>query len=96
MDKLSENIRNVIDQQIRPKIGEHGGNIELLEIKDGVVYIKLTGNCSGCPSAQLTTENIVEATLREHLGDCFHKVVLRNEVSEDLISMAKKILNKSK
>lgn len=94
METLRKQVIEVIEQYIRPQIAAHGGDIVLLDIVDGAIHIKLIGNCSGCPSAQLTTENIVETTLREHLGDRFQKVVLRNEVSEDLISMAKKILDK--
>ncbi|MDO4719940.1 MAG: NifU family protein [Peptostreptococcaceae bacterium] len=95
MSILKEEIKEIIEKEIRPEIVSHGGDIELSEIKGEVVYIKLTGMCSNCPSAQMTTENLVERKLKEHLGDKIDRVVLKNEVSEDMLSLARKILNKT-
>jgi Fe-S cluster biogenesis protein NfuA len=52
-----------------PKVSEyvnsHGGGLELLGVKDGVVYIKLTGACGGCSMSLMTTKMVVQKKLRE-------------------------------
>jgi len=52
-----------------PKVSEyvnsHGGGLELLGVKDGTVYIKLTGACGGCSMSLMTTKMVVQKKLRE-------------------------------
>lgn len=92
---MKEQIKKVIDEQIRPHLNSHEGDLKLLDIKDGIVTIKLLGACSGCPGADLTIKDFIEATLLAYV-EGFKKVNLSREVSPDLIAVAKKILNKSK
>jgi len=46
-------------------VNSHGGDISLLGIKDGIVYIVLTGTCHGCSMSLMTTKMVVERKLRE-------------------------------
>ncbi len=62
MDKQS--IEKVIDDQIRPGLQSHGGGIDLIEIKDAKVYVRLTGACGGCPMATMTMKQGVERALK--------------------------------
>ncbi|WP_027623884.1 NifU family protein [Clostridium lundense] len=89
---MIKEIENVIDSEIRPYLKEHYGDIELLGVKDGVVEIKLIGQCSGCPSAKYTVEDVIESNLKEKIPG-IKKVILVNEVSQELLDMARKILN---
>ena len=85
-------INEIVDLFIRPQLHKHGGDIEVLSIKDDIVRVRLTGNCSGCPAASLTVESIVKTELVgriRHIKD----VEVDNYVSQDLIEFAKKILN---
>ncbi len=55
-------------QNIRPSLQADGGDIELLEVSpDGVVSVKLTGACNGCPMAQVTLKEGVEKYLKKEL-----------------------------
>ena len=47
-------------EQVRPHLGSHGGNVTLVEIRDGVVRLRLEGSCHGCPSSALTMKQTVE------------------------------------
>lgn len=89
---LSE-VEDVVEEFIRPQLKLHGGNIKVNSIVDKTVKVTLTGNCHGCPSAQITTEEIVEEILKEKLGDSIDKVVLVNQVNEELLAFAKRILD---
>lgn len=52
---------------IRPKLAIHRGSVELVAVDDstGVVRVKMTGSCDGCPMAELTLKSGIEAVLRE-------------------------------
>jgi Fe-S cluster biogenesis protein NfuA len=50
--------------EIRPRLQSDGGDIELVDVKDGVVKVRLTGACAGCPMAQMTLKMGVERYLK--------------------------------
>ena len=52
-------IERVVQADIRPKLALHGGDIRLLDFQDGVLRFELLGQCSGCPSASITTEELI-------------------------------------
>ena len=55
-------------QKIRPALQQDGGDIELIDVKgDGVVQVKLTGACGGCPMSQMTLKTGVERVLKEEV-----------------------------
>ena len=68
MQFLDEDIYEAVENYI-PKVSEyvnsHGGGIDLLGAKDGVVYITLTGACGGCSMSLMTTKMVVQKKLRE-------------------------------
>ena len=62
-------INNIIETQISPELVKDGGDIELVDIKDNDVYVKLRGQCSGCKNSTMTLKLFVESTLKSALGD---------------------------
>ena len=55
--------------QVRPYIESHGGDLQLLEVDDGVVHVQLSGSCSGCAASAITLKRGVEESLREHYAN---------------------------
>ncbi|NQT47426.1 MAG: NifU family protein [Chloroflexi bacterium] len=55
--------------RVRPALQADGGDVELVDVKDGVVMVKLTGACGGCPMATMTLKNGIERILREDIPD---------------------------
>jgi Fe-S cluster biogenesis protein NfuA len=55
-------------QKIRPALQADGGDIELIDIEDGVVKVKLTGACGGCPMSQMTLKQGVERVLKQEVA----------------------------
>ena len=49
---------------IRPNLQADGGDIELVDVKDGIVTVRLTGACAGCPMSQMTLKMGVERLLK--------------------------------
>lgn len=86
-----ENIERVLDRHVRPRLQEHYGNIILSRIEGNVVYVKLTGQCASCISAQYTVENIVKRELMHRFSDV--RDVTIDTFSKDLFQIAKRILN---
>lgn len=84
-------VEEIIEKMVRPQLATHYGNIELISVEDGIVEVKLLGECSGCPSAKFTIEDVVETTLKEAVPE-IKKVVLKNEINEELLDMAREIL----
>ena len=85
-------IEKVLELKVRPKLADHYGNIELISCTDGIVEVKLYGQCKGCLSAKYTVEDIVEVELKDAIPG-IKKVILRNEVSENLLEQARKLLS---
>lgn len=62
-------IKEIIEAQIRPSLKAHGGDIELVDVKDGIVQVKLRGACSGCPSSAMTLYHGVQQILMESMPE---------------------------
>ncbi|MDP2753492.1 MAG: NifU family protein [Nitrospirota bacterium] len=65
---LKENVEKVLEK-IRTGLKSDGGDIELVDIKDSVVYVRLKGACGTCPMATLTLKNWVEAHLKREIPE---------------------------
>jgi Fe-S cluster biogenesis protein NfuA/glutaredoxin len=65
-DALIARVREVLDE-CRPLVQADGGDIELLDIQDDTVGVKLTGNCIGCPSSQATLKQGIERKLKQKI-----------------------------
>ena len=85
-------IEAVLDERVRPALRAHGGEIEIDRLEDGVLYVKLLGQCAGCPSADLTNETLVEAELTAALPELVRKVAVVQTVSDELWEQAKRLL----
>lgn len=53
--------------KIRPALQADGGDVELVDVDGGVVKVRLTGACGGCPMATVTLKNGIEALLKEEI-----------------------------
>ena len=92
MSEELKRIEAVLDEKVRPSLRAHGGEIQAERLENGVLYVKLLGQCAGCPSADLTNETIVEAELKRALPELVKKVSVVQTVSDELWEQAKKLL----
>ena len=56
-------------KQIRPALVADGGDVELVDVNEGVVKLRLTGACSGCPMATMTLRLGIERALKEQVPE---------------------------
>jgi Fe-S cluster biogenesis protein NfuA len=61
---------------IRPQLQADGGNVELVDVSDGTVKVRLTGACSGCPMAAMTLKEGVERIIKEQVPEVVEVVAL--------------------
>lgn len=54
---------------IRPALQADGGDVELVEVEEGVVKLRLTGACAGCPVASMTLKQGIERVLKEQVPE---------------------------
>jgi NifU-like protein len=67
--QLGKSVEAVLEEVIRPQLQAEGGDIELIDIKENLVYCRLTGACSTCHGAQQTLRLLVETQLKEQVND---------------------------
>ncbi len=65
---MKEKIENAI-KKIRPMLQADGGDVEFVEVENGVVKVRLQGACAGCPSAQITLAMGVERAIKEKVPE---------------------------
>jgi NifU-like domain len=56
---LEERVLQALDQ-VRPYLRSHGGNVQLVDLNEGVVRLRLEGSCHGCPSSTMTMKQTIE------------------------------------
>jgi Fe-S cluster biogenesis protein NfuA len=66
---LADRVRGVIDREIRPYIAMDGGTIDYIDIRDGVLYVALSGACHSCPSSTMTLKGSVERIIRRRFPE---------------------------
>jgi len=65
-EPIAAEIQKLIDAEINPGVASHGGVVELLDVKDDRVFVRMGGGCQGCGMASVTLKQGVEALLKQH------------------------------
>jgi NifU-like protein len=73
-----QRVMTVLDEMIRPRLRQDGGDVELVDIDGKTVSVALRGTCTSCPSSRLTIEGFVQQTLQEQVEA---GIVVREAVS---------------
>ncbi len=66
-DATAAAVQRVLDEDINPAVGSHGGFVTLLEVRDGTAYIQLGGGCQGCGMVDVTLKQGIEVRIRERV-----------------------------
>ncbi len=65
---MQDKVEELLDK-IRPVLVKDGGNVELVEVIDGTVKVKLVGACAGCPMSTITLKNGIERILKQEIPE---------------------------
>lgn len=63
-DPVARAVQEVLDRQINPGVGSHGGMVSLVDVRDGTAYMRFAGGCQGCAAVDVTLRQGVEAAVR--------------------------------
>jgi Fe-S cluster biogenesis protein NfuA len=64
-DALYEQVAKVFDEQVNPMVARHGGHVELIDVQDAVVMLRMGGGCQGCGMADVTLRQGIEGMLAQ-------------------------------
>ena len=63
--EIRKKVQRVLDTEINPAVGSHGGWVELIDVKTNSIYIRMGGGCQGCGSADVTLKQGIEKSIRD-------------------------------
>ena len=66
---VEEKVTQIIEEQVRPMVASHGGNVRLHEIKDNEIYLEFGGGCQGCGMISVTLKQGIEVMIKESIPD---------------------------
>jgi len=67
--EIRKKVQSLLEGEINPALGAHGGWVELIDVKKNAVYLKLGGGCQGCQSASMTLKMGIEKAIREKIPE---------------------------
>ena len=66
---LAEKVQTLFDQLVNPRISAHGGAVELVDVADDVIYVRMMGGCQGCAASAMTLRQGIERMVREEIPE---------------------------
>ncbi len=66
---MKDKIEELLENEIRPALAAHGGGVELVDVDNNKVYVRLQGGCKGCAGARATLKGGIERIIREHFPE---------------------------
>jgi Fe-S cluster biogenesis protein NfuA len=71
LDEVSKQIVEILEERVRPAVAMDGGDISFVRFENGIVYLKLKGSCSGCPSSTITLQQGIKRTLQHYVPEVY-------------------------
>ena len=68
-DALYERVARLFDEEVNPMVARHGGRVELIDVQDAVVMLRMGGGCQGCGMADVTLRQGIEGMLAQHIPE---------------------------
>ena len=94
MNSVEERIIEILDDAINPVLDQHLGGAELSSFSEGIAWIRFTGSCKNCLSAEDTLNGIGKGTLMTMIPE-IEDVMIDDGVSKELLDFARSLLGKS-
>jgi len=67
--EMKDKVQQLLDESINPAVANHGGYVQLIDVKDNVVYIQMGGGCQGCGMADVTLKAGIERMIKEEIPE---------------------------
>ncbi|VDM30340.1 unnamed protein product [Hydatigera taeniaeformis] len=89
-------IKELLDSRIRPTVQEDGGDITFVDFKDGVVYLKMQGSCTSCPSSTVTLKHGVQNMLQFYIPEVEAVEEVEDSVSQEAFDKTEATISATK
>ena len=66
---MTATLEQLLETLVRPALRTHNGDVELVSYQDGILRLRMLGQCAGCPAAAMTNETLIEGQLMPLLPD---------------------------
>lgn len=76
-------IEKLFDQQIRPALAQHGGNVEIIDLDNQKLFVKFHGGCHGCASSKATLKGGIETLIKQNFPEIIEVVDLTDHTTGD-------------
>lgn len=67
--EMKDKVQQLLDESINPAVANHGGYVQLIDVKDNTVYIQMGGGCQGCGMADVTLKAGIERMIKEEIPE---------------------------
>jgi len=68
-DELYERVNDLFEQQVNPMVARHGGRVELIDVQESIVLLRMMGGCQGCGMASVTLRQGIEGMMNQYLPE---------------------------
>ena len=75
---MEEKIKEFLEKEVKPMLNSHGGDVEYVGFEDGVLKLKLTGACVGCPMSEITLKEGIESQVKEVIPEVKSVEAIKN------------------
>lgn len=62
---MIKKIEALFDEQVRPSLASHGGNVEIIDLDNDKLFVKLIGGCQGCSSSKATLKDGIQTLVKQ-------------------------------
>lgn len=92
---MTSTLEQLLDDLVRPALRAHKGDVELVSFQDGILRLRMLGQCAGCPAAAMTNETLIEGQLKPLLPQ-LKEVILVHAVNDSLLDQARALMTRSR
>ena len=91
---MTATLEQLLETLVRPALRAHNGDVELVGYQDGILRLRMLGQCAGCPAAAMTNETLIEGQLMPLLPDL--EVILVHTVDASLLAEARSLMTRAR
>ncbi|MFY7994012.1 MAG: NifU family protein [Bacteriovoracaceae bacterium] len=62
-------LEKLFDTQVRPALAQHGGNVEIVDVDNNILFIKMMGGCHGCSSSKITVKGGIDQLVKQNFPE---------------------------
>ena len=92
---MTAKLEQLLDELVRPALRAHGGDVALVGYENGILRLRMLGQCAGCPAANMTNETLIEGQLMPLLPE-LKEVVLVHTVNDSLLAEAARLMTRAR